>query len=253
MLTVKGLVLRERPSGETSKILYILTDKIGIINVFAKGVRKTYAKNFASAQVLTYSALSVSYVTGKNYYILKSAQPIRSFYDLSSDAEKFALVNYFCQMVLYTCPKNQFNLEVYRLLLNCLHFLSNGKIDQDQLKAIFELRLLSNIGYAPFLIGCCRCYKYEDPNMVFDLYMGRIYCSDCCKLEDLSYARPINATILHALRHIVFSDMSRLFNFRLPNEHLKVLSSITEDFASIQLDKRFSVIEHYNTLKYNGR
>lgn len=252
MVTIKGLVLRERPSGDNNKVLYILTDKFGIINVFAKGVKKSNAKNSAAAQVLSYSTISVSYVSGKNYYILKSAQPIRIFYDIRLDVEKFALASYFCQMILFTCPKSQLNLEVHRLLLNCLHFLSIGEMAQEQLKAIFELRLLSIIGYEPYIICCCRCCKYEAPDMRFDLHMGRIYCSDCCTPEELSGAKPVNTAILHALRHIVFSDMSRLFGFRLSMENLQLLSSITEDFAVIQLDKKFSTLEFYKSLKYNG-
>lgn len=249
MLTVKGLVVRERPSGENDKILSVLTDTNGLLEVCAKGVRKANAKNSAVSQTFSYATYCITVGNGKNYYILNSAEPIRIFYDIRLDVSKFALSGYFCQMILFTCQKNQPNSEVLRLMLNTLHFLSKGEKREALLKSIFELRLLSEIGLAPNLIGCCRCYKYDDPKMQFDLSEGRLYCCDCCNGMDLSSCRPVDTTILHVLRHIVLSDMSKLFSFRLSDEYLPVLSSITEDFAAIQLDKRFSTLDFYKSLQ----
>lgn len=154
MLTVKGLVVRERPSGENDKILSVFTETRGLLDVYAKGVRKANAKNAYVSQAFSYATYCITFVNGKDYFVLNSAEPIRIFYDIRLDVSKFALSGYFCQMILFTCQKNQPNREVLRLLLNTLHFLSKGEITEVQLKSIFELRLLSELGLAPNLIGC---------------------------------------------------------------------------------------------------
>ena len=89
MLTVKGLVIRERQSGDNDKILSVLTDTNGLVEVCAKGVKKANAKNAAISQTFAYSTLSLT--EGKNYYILNSGEPIRLFYDVRLDMGRFAL------------------------------------------------------------------------------------------------------------------------------------------------------------------
>lgn len=247
MQTVKGLVVRERPSGENDKILSILTDDSGLLEVCAKGVRKANAKNAAVSQMLSYAKFCIT--NSRSYYILNSAEPIRIFYEIRLDVSKYALASYFCQMILFCCQRNQQNKEVLRLVLNTLHFLSSDENSNALLKSIFELRLLSEIGLIPNLIGCCRCYKYEDDEMLFDLVRGCLYCKDCGEGIDTTFTRSIDKDVLHGLRHIALSDMSKLFNIRIAKDKLATLSAITEDYAAIHLDKKFSTLDFYKSLQ----
>lgn len=246
MLTVKGLVIRERQSGDNDKILSVLTDTNGLVEVCAKGVKKANAKNAAISQTFAYSTLSLT--EGRNYYILNSGEPIRLFYNVRLDMGRFALASYFCEMILFTCVKNQPNYEVLRLMLNTLHFLEDGKRNEAMLKSIFELRLLSEIGLVPNLIGCCKCYKYEADQMQFDLSEGRLYCENCCGARDLSVCEIVDMTLLHAIRYIALSDMSKIFSFKISDVYMPYLSNITERYAAIQLDKRFSTLDFYKSI-----
>lgn len=246
MLTVNGLVIRERTTGENDKFLSILTDELGLVEVLAKGVKKPNAKNCSVSQIFCYAKYCLS--EGKSGYILNSAEPIKLFYGISADLSKFALANYFFDVLLFACAKNQPDKDVLRLTLNTLHFLSEGEKSETLLKSVFELRLLSEIGMVPNLIGCCKCFKYSDYQMQFDLFEGRLYCEDCCGSRDLKYCEPIDATILHALRFIALSDMSKIFSFKLSDDYQQILSEITEKYVRIQLDKRFNTLEFYKSL-----
>lgn len=179
---------------------------------------------------------------------MNCAEPIRTFYKISLDVNSFALASYFCELLLYVCAKDQPNSEALRLMLNTLHFLSEGKKDTRMLKAIFELRLMSEIGLVPNLIGCCKCYKYTDNQMQFDLSEGRIYCESCCGSKDLRSCEILDSVLLHALRFIALSDMSKIFSFTLSTDHLIQLSNITERYAETQLDKHFKTLDFYKTL-----
>lgn len=246
MLTVNGLVIRERASGENDKILSILSDTEGLVEVCAKGVKKANAKNASVSQCFCYAKYCVT--EGRNYYILNSAEPIRMFYDIRLDIEKFALASYFCELLLYTCPKGEANYEVLRLILNTLHFLSKGTRTNEMLKSVFEMRLMSEIGLVPNLIGCCECYRYLAPYMQFDLASGKLYCEVCCPLTDLRNCEQINMPVLHALRLIALSDMAEIFKFKISKLYQTQLSRVTERYVLIQLGRNFKTLDFYKSL-----
>ncbi len=244
--TLKGLVLRERSLGENDKFLDILTDTDGLLEVAAKGVKKQNAKNASVSQSFCYAAYCLSESRGR--YILNSAEPIRMFYDISSDIEKFALANYFAEMTLYVATQERSNYEVLRLILNCLHFLSLGNRENLLLKSTFEMRLLSEIGLIPNLLGCCECLRYSAPHFQFDLRGGRLYCENCFGSRDMTDVEYLDEKLLHAIRFIALTDMQKLFSLVLPKEYLLPLTNITERYAEIQLDRHFPTLDFYKSL-----
>lgn len=246
LTTLKGLVLRERSLGDNDKFLDILTDSAGLIEVCAKGVKKQNAKNASVSQAFCYATYCISDSHGR--YILNSAEPIRTFYDVSLDIERFSLANYFAEMTLYVATQEKPNNEVLRLVLNSLHFLSLGTRDGLLLKSIFELRLMSEIGLIPNLIGCCECLKYSAPQMQFDLKGGRLYCEDCFGPRDLHDVEVVDERLLHYIRHIALTDMKELFNLAVRKDYLTPLNNITERYAEIQLDRHFATLDFYKSL-----
>ena len=249
LTTLKGLVLRERSLGENDKFLDILTDGAGLLEVLARGVKKQNAKNASVSHSFCYAEYCLSESGGR--YILNSAEPIRTFYGVSSDIEKFALANYFAEMTLYVATQERSNSEVLRLILNSLHFLTQNNREDLLLKSIFELRLLSEIGLIPNLIGCCECLKYTAPYMQFDLKGGRLYCENCFGSRDLHDVEVLDEKLLHYVRFIALTDMQKLFNLNVPKEYLPLISQITERYAEIQLDRHFLTLDFYKSLQ-NG-
>ena len=247
LTTLKGLVLRERSLGENDKFLDILTDSDGLLEVAAKGVKKQNSKNASVSQSFCYATYCLSESKGR--YILNSAEPIRTFYDISRDIEKFSLANYFADMTLYVATQEKPNNEVLRLILNSLHFLSLGNRENLLLKAIFELRLMSEIGLVPNLIGCCECLKYSAPYMHFDLKGGRLFCEECVGSRNLKDVEILDSKLLHYIRFIALTDTKMLFNLNVPKEYLSPLSNITERYAEIQLDKHFSTLDFYKSMQ----
>lgn len=243
MLTFKGLVLRERPIGENDKFLDVLTDSLGLIEISAKGVRKQNAKNAAVSQVFSYATLCVTEAKGK--YILNSAEPIRLFYNLRFDIEKYALACYWAEMAIFTSTENEPNQGALRLILNCLHFLETGKIEPWLLKCIYEFRLMTEIGLVPNLVGCCECYVYERPTMEFDLRHGKIYCTDCMHTNDRHDFAILDKPLLHAIRYIALTDMEKLFSFRIDSEYQPFLNDITERYSKMHLGKQFQTLDFY--------
>ena len=83
-----------------------------------------------------------------------------------------ALAQYFCQLAAELVPEGVESSVFLRLVLNALHFLCKGTRPQPVLKAIVELRMLSEAGYMPNLAYCAHCGAYEAEKMYFKVNRG---------------------------------------------------------------------------------
>ena len=77
LITLKGLVIGQRSIGENSCFLDLFTDKLGLIEVMAHGVKKIGGKNFGASSLFSYSTFCVN--KSSRGYTLNSTEPICSF------------------------------------------------------------------------------------------------------------------------------------------------------------------------------
>ena len=79
MITLKGLIIRERKVGESNKSIIVLSEELGIINVFIRGGAKS-KKTTSATQLFSYSTLCVEPKVdahGHTNYYLNSCEPIK--------------------------------------------------------------------------------------------------------------------------------------------------------------------------------
>ena len=136
-----------------------------------------------------------------------------------------------------------------RLLLNTLHMLENRKLPAQQLKAIFELRAMCITGYAPNLVACSECGRYDKDMLWFNLEQGCVTCMDCKPEGDAQYDMPMQRAVFLAARHIVYAPAEKLFSFRLGEKAAEELSFITEKYTALQTDKKYPTLEFLNSSK----
>ncbi len=247
MTLVSGIVIRERQSGDNDKFLDILTDKLGLIEVIARGVKKITCKYASSSQLFAYSKFCLN-KRNERYYI-DSAEPVKIFYPIREDLARLSLASYFSEVISYAVlPDESRNEEVLRLFLNVLHYLSEGTRDTQLLKSIFELRFMSDIGHMPGVVGCADCGTYLTDQMYFRIENGSLYCSDCFSEHGRMNAVCINVSVINAIRHIVLVDMKKLFSFRLSEESMNALGYISETYLISHLGRNFRTLDFYKTI-----
>ena len=246
MTTVEGIVLKERSVGEQDKFIDILTKESGVIEVSVKGAKKINGKSGSSTQLLAYSRFCID--KRGNYMYLNSAEPIHIFYGLRSSLSKISLASYFAD-VMRSCIKPEAqNGDIMRLMLNCLHYLETGERDEKLLKAIFELRLMSEIGYMPDIVACRSCGVFEPDELFFCISDGGFFCADCFENGTASDYLKVKLPVLSAVRHIVLTDFSRLFNFRVSEGTLQSLAELAEQYMLTHLEHGFGTLEFYKTI-----
>ena len=248
MLTIVGIVIKERPVGEQDKFIDVLTSNDGVIEITVKGARKINGKNSSSSQLFAYSRFCIQLRSDR--YYLNSAEPICIFYGLRNSIEKISLASYFSEIVKCSVGNQNDENDILRLLLNTLHFLENDSRDKNLLKCIFELRFLTEIGLMPDILCCSVCGEFEPQKIVFLVRDGNFCCAGCFEgdLENPDFVSA-NAAVLHAVRHIVLSDFKRLFNFKISETALKKLSEFSERYTIEHLDRNFRTLEFYKSIQ----
>ena len=241
-LNTDGLIIREVQTGEADRLVTVLTRDMGVIKAFVRGARSIKSRSLSATQLLGYSRFSI-YIS-RDTYTIDEAEPIEVFFGIRSDFARTSLAMYFCELICELAPEGADCAEILSLALNTLYLLANNRLPVHQLKAVFEMRLLSLTGYMPALVGCEVCGKYADETMFFDTESAQLFCSEC--------KRPVHAIeltvgVVTALRHICLADPQKIFSFTLSNSGLKALADISERYLLATTQRRYKSLELYKS------
>lgn len=245
IFTTDAVVIREKHTGEADRILTLLSRDRGVFDAFAKGARRPKNKLHGVTQLFSYA--SFTFFEGKSISINEGQQK-HIFFELREDIEKLALAQYFCEIASVVVPPNQPSDEFLRLFLNTIHFLCKGTQSPSMIKSIFELRFISSAGYMPDLVGCSECGCFESSDFYFDIQNAALTCGECIKGFDVHLYEHIGTSVLAAMRHILYSEMSDLFRFSLSGDSLSVLSSLTEKFFKSNIPLEFKTLKFYKSI-----
>ncbi len=244
MTTIEGIVLKERSFGEQDKFIDVLTKDRGVIELPVKGARKINGRMSASTQLFAYSRFC--FEQKKNRLYINSVEPIHIFYGLRDSLSAISLASYFADIVRSCIPELTESENIARLFLNTLHYLENNLRSEKLLKSIFELRLMSETGFMPDVLGCRICGDFEPQVIYFSVPEGGFICGNCCNSAD--YGVKLEYPVLQAVRHIVLADFDRLFNFRVSDKTLDRLAFFAEKYIIAHLEKNFNTLDFYKSL-----
>lgn len=239
---VKAIVLRERPKGETSKLLTVLTAEMGVLTVNAKGVKKLSSPYLKSAQLFAFSDMLLHEKNG--FYTLSEALLITDFYSLSKNINDYSLACYLCDAAASFAMPNEDSKDILRLLLNSLYALEKGLSPRQLVKAAFELRLCSECGFYPDAEHCADCGEaLENCDFYFHTAEGVSLCKGCSGKTPENIA--VNQNIAKAIKHITESDMSKFLSFRIGDADMKTLSALSERFFLHHSERGFKTLSFY--------
>lgn len=241
-----GLVIQERNLSENDKLLTVLTSDLGVITTFVKGAKNMKNKNFPGTQLFCYSDLLI--YKGRNKYIINEASRKAYFWNLTSDIEKLSLAQYFCELISVTVHEEPAS-DVLRLILNSLYYLSNDTYKKEIIKVVFELRLLSLLGYMPNLVSCKSCGTYDFSKMYFSPQHGTLLCESCFNKNKKTGYIDAQIGIINCMRHIIYSELKKVFLFELKEELLAKLNYISELYVLTHVDKKLKTLDFYKQVK----
>ncbi|MBD5168690.1 MAG: DNA repair protein RecO [Oscillibacter sp.] len=245
---VKGIVLRAVDTKESDKILTILTSA-GKVPVVAKGARSRKSRVTACTQLLAYSELTLSESHGWQY--LSEGSTIELFEGVRRDIELLSLASYFAELTEAAVVEGTESGEILPLLLNALYALGNLKKAPALVKAAFELKLMSLIGFEPLADACAYCGNPEPEDPVLDVREGVVCCGKCGKGER-GLSMPLSAGAVAALRWVLYGEAKRLYSFSLAAEDLRRLGDASETYVHTMLERGFGTLDFYKGLSCQG-
>lgn len=249
METYRGLILAQRSAGDKGKFIDVLTEHNTMQEIYVRGAKKAASSAVSATQLFSYATISVQQRGDRRY--LDSAEPIRIFYRLRESLSRLSLASYFSELVRLSAREFQFpgeQCDVMRLMLNTLHYLENGEREEAMLKPIFELRLMTELGMMPDLLVCRRCGEFLPKQLYFSVEEGFFCCTQCGVPSEVETPVRLHAPALQAMRHIVFADFDRLYQFRLGEKNLADLQRYTERFVQYHLGFSLKSLEFYHEI-----
>ena len=245
LISVNAVVICEKKINDYDRVLTLLTENKGIIHAYAKGASKIKSGMMASTEMFCYSSFQI-FTRGDKSFIDK-AEVINIFFGLRKDLLKISLATYFCQLMSELVPPFECQDAYIRLLLNSLHYLEKDKLERDLLKPLFELRILTLSGYMPDLVVCEACGTLETERVFFSPTMGNIFCENCYPKNDSSLIE-VTGGAFAAMRHIVYSDISKLFKFGLGEESKRILNRVSRAYLLCQVEKMLPALRYYEQI-----
>lgn len=243
-ITTRGLVIREVNYKEADKILTVLTDTEGKLTVSARGARRKGCRYSAATQLFSFSEMTLFGNRGR--WSLNEAETREQFLGLREDITKLALASYMAEVLEAVSDEDMPNPQVLQCGLNSLYALSSGLCPPEQVKAVFELRLMCLSGYEPDVSACSVCGRTEPVEPVLNIEGGSIHCRRCSVLGGVSASLCSNS--LAAMRHIVLAPAKRIFSFSLTGEAASRLSAACESYMLYHTGRGYGALDYYKSL-----
>ena len=204
-IKIRGVTLRASLFGEADKYITILAEDCGKISAVVKGASKITGKLFACARPFAYCDF-ILFKKG-DYMRVTSADVIYPFAKLADSYGALCLGLYFLEVMDKTLAEGANCDEFLRLLLHALYAASRERLSRNLTRAVFELKLLSLLGFEPFLNGCVSCGAANAPYF----YADGLRCEKCAPPGCVN----ISEAALAALFYILGAQTNKIFSFKI--------------------------------------
>ena len=199
--SVEGIILKETPFGDTSKIINIFTKEYGLIGVMCKGAMGIKSKLRSSTLKITYGKFQIYYKKDK-LSLLSSVDIINPLKNIKNDILLISYASYLCDLIGQV-SKDATDANLYNDFINALIKIDEG-LNPMAITNILEVKLLDYLGVGLNLTSCISCGKKTDI-VALSSEKGGLICKDCYRDErivPISIVKIINMYYLVDIKSI---------------------------------------------------
>lgn len=221
----KGIVLRETPYSETSKILSVLTEDYGLISIISKGCRNIKNKLRGVSNRMNYCEYTISYKEG-GISTLIEGNTINSFKNIFGDMKKSIYCFYVMDLVSQVLNENN-DKEIFYLLTSALIKINDG-LSPELVSNILELHLLKYLGVSLNLDNCSICGN-TTRLVTLSLQNSGMICKNCYKDEYL-----FSDKALRLIKILDKIDLSKIESLEITDDVVfREIDSFLHEYYSI--------------------
>lgn len=224
----QAIILQSLPYGEADKIISLYTLDFGKLRGIAKSARRSRKRFGNSLEVCSHVAVTFFERETSHLVRLEHCDLLNPFPSLREDILRLALACYFIELVNELTGERIKHPALFSLLVNFLSMIEQ-RAPHEETKRIFEIRLLSLLGYQPQLDHCTKCAKeLNGEKLYFAIQEGGVVCLDCSRT--LPNLVPISMGTLKTLRHAQVIPLDKISRISFSSHGLKESAELLGPF-----------------------
>jgi DNA repair protein RecO (recombination protein O) len=230
-----AIIFHAIPYGEADQIVTLYTLDFGKVKGIAKGAKRSRKRFGNRLEIGSYVNVTYFEKESSGLVRLSNCDLIRPFAGLREDIHKLAWASYFIELVNELTAEKIENKPLFRLLAAFLSLVDRG-ILKDEIQRVFEVRLLSCLGYRPQLDHCTRCQKkLAGEKYFFSPRGGGVICAPCA--ANLPGIIPVSLGTIKTLLLAQTLTLDKVGRISFSPQSLKESQAILSSFLQQYLGK----------------
>lgn len=242
----EAIILGSMNLGEADKLVTFFSLDRGRLRGVARNARKSFRRFGAGLEPFTHCRLHLYEREHQELLRIESAEILTQHFTLSCDLERMAAGSQVLELVRELAPEAERNAGVFLLLGHILNLLETGA-DPLFLLRIFEIRLLSLLGYQPKLDHCLSCGCASDRRMVFHGPRGGVVCP-ACLVSEAGTQPSVSPGAIGFYYHALRMDLDKLTRLKPSADIMRELDQVFSSHTFHILGKRLRSPEFLRTV-----
>lgn len=230
-------MLNNSPVGESDLLLIFFTDRLGKVQVIAKGALRSHKRFMGILLSLNHLELElIPTRVRETGYFLNLASLKKSRFSISQNPERLGAGYALAELIEKSLPELSPEPILYELLESGLDRIQSARNFREEL-FYYLLRFLEQMGYLPSLDFCSVCgakLKFEDAHYYFSVRKGGYVCGNCQRKPDKSL-REISAGFAKTLKALRRLAPSKPAQIRLLEKDYRFGLELFNDFITWQI------------------
>lgn len=240
IINSEGIVLKQVKTAAGNKIIHLFTKKYGKISCGCNICENSRGRTSLALRAFTYGNYQL--YKNKSYFIINSADVLKSYYKIGEDIEKYMISSYVLELTERALMEEEPNPKLFNLLIEFMSLIEERQKAYETLLIGFEVKLLIEMGTMPNVETCVACGNKEDLAW-FDVKQGGLICNSCKKNESnlieehndrLIYA--VNFGIVDIMKYFKDKPLRSLEKLALPKDISEKLQIFLKSYMSFHLD-----------------
>ncbi len=243
-----GIVIHSFDYGESDRIVTFFTTEYGKIKGIAKGARRSRRRFSNSLDLFCHVRILFFEKEDRSLTRIDQSDVVEFFPALSGDISKMGYGSYFIELVDAMTGEREAHRDVFNLLRVFLSTINSMEPMEEMLR-IFEIRLLSLLGYRPNLASCTRCRSPFDRlgKIYFVSDRGGIFCDRCCP-TNVSF-HGLSVGTIKVLEKSVETDLSKIHRLRFSHNSLTESREILPRFIQRHVNRELRSLQFLEGVK----
>lgn len=230
-----AIVVKTQPFRTSSLIVTFFTRDFGKIRGLAKGVRLERETRGGLYELFSHLEIVYYEKTRSDLHLVSEAFLLDSYEPLRGRLDSIAYASYFAELVDELTEIQDPHPKIFDLLDFSFQYLAS--LPGHRLARLFEIKLLNEIGWLPYLEGCLICRKPVPEKGFFSARQGALLCVDCAKAHP--DALPLNREPLAAMRYYIQNDLEHAIKMVMSQTAEVELEKLMSRFLMDRLAKPF--------------